>query len=273
MHAASLVIALMRYVTINHAQLRQKGKSTKWKILINTKLFQGDCLEIMPTLPTASVDMVLCDLPYGTTQNKWDSVISLDLLWKEWLRLNKGATVLTASQPFTSLVVTSNIDDFKYSWIWEKSAPTGHLNAKRMPMRIHEDILVFGNSIYNPQALVPYGKITKRGGNGTNFGRSGTQNFQEFTNYPRTIVKFAHDGKAIHPTQKPVALMEYLIKTYTNEGDTVLDNCMGSGTTGVACANLNRNFIGIEKDEKYFQIAKERIEKAEQVKLETEAGF
>jgi site-specific DNA-methyltransferase (adenine-specific) len=226
------------------------------------KLIFGDCLEKMKEIPSGSVDMVMCDLPYGTTQNKWDSVIPLEPLWKEYKRICKGAVVLTASQPFTSALVTSNLPDFKYAWVWEKSAATGHLNAKRMPMKLHEDILVFGEGLYNPQDLKPFNKTVRRGNNGTNFGVSGTENFQEWTNYPRSILRIPNDSKAVHPTQKPVALMEYLIRTYTNPGDTVLDNTMGSGTTGVACVNTGREFIGIERDPEYFAIAQKRIGKA-----------
>lgn len=223
----------------------------------------GDCLQMMEEIPDGSVDMVLCDLPYGTTQNKWDSVVPMRELWVQYKRLIKpsGAIVLTASQPFTSVLGASNVDWLKYAWVWEKSAATGHLNAKRMPMKNHEDVLVFSAGVhtYNPQGLVPFGKTVKRGNNGTNFGKSGTENFQEFTNYPRSIIKFPSDPNPVHPTQKPVALMEYFIRTYTNEGDTVLDNCMGSGTTGVACLNTKRKFIGIERDETYFKIAQDRI--------------
>lgn len=169
--------------------------------------------------------------------------------------------MLTAAQPFTSALVSSNIRDFRYEMVWEKSSVTGHLNAHRRPMRIHEDVLVFSNHAppYFPQDLQPYGKTTKRGNNGTNFNNSGTENYQKYTNYPRSIVRIANDSKPVHPTQKPVALMEYLIRTYTNEGETILDNCMGSGTTGVACMNTGRSFIGIERDGGYFKIAQERI--------------
>lgn len=228
------------------------------------QLMQGDCLELMKDIPDGSIDMILCDLPYGTTQNKWDSVIPFNDLWVEYRRVCNGMIVLTASQPFTSRVVMSAPDLFKYAWVWEKSAATGHLNAKRMPMKLHEDILVFccGNNVYNPQDLIPHNKITRRGSNGNNFGDSGKKNFQEWTNYPRSIIRFPHEAKPVHPTQKPVALMEYLIRTYTNEGGTVLDNCMGSGTTGVACINTNRKFIGMEKDETYFNIAQNRINEA-----------
>lgn len=225
----------------------------------------GDCLDRMREIESGSVDMVLCDLPYGTTQNKWDSVLPLDRLWSEYARVCRGAVVLTASQPFTSLVVISNLNEFKYSWVWEKGSATGHLNAKRMPMKLHEDVLVFCPVTYNPQGLQPFGKVTKRGNNGTNFGVSGTENYQEWTNYPRSILRFPADGKAFHPTQKPIALMEYLIRTYTNMGDTVLDNTMGSGTTGVAAVNTGRNFIGIERDTKYFAIAENRINNARMV--------
>lgn len=226
-------------------------------------LRQGDCLEILPTLDAGSVDMVLCDLPYGTTQNKWDSIIPLEQLWVEYWRVVKpnGAVVLTASQPFTSLLVASAMRRFKHAWVWEKGAATGHLNAKRMPMKLHEDVVVFafGAYTYNPQDLIPFGKTVRRGNNGTNFGDSGKENFQEFTNYPRSILRYPADSKTVHPTQKPVALMEYLIRTYTNEGETVLDNTMGSGTTGVAARNTGRNFIGIERDPDYFAIAERRI--------------
>lgn len=236
------------------------------RVLPRCSLIQGDCLSLLPKLPNASVDLVLADLPYGTTQNKWDSVIPLNRLWAEYLRVCKptAAIVLTASQPFTAALVMSRPDMFRYCWVWEKSAATGHLNAKRMPMKLHEDICVFhqGLAPYNPQDLVPFNKVTKRGGNGGNFGVSGTENFQEFTNYPRSILRFSGDSKPVHPTQKPVALMEYLIKTYSNEGDLVLDNTMGSGTTGVACVNMNRGFIGMEMDETYFTVAQSRIQEA-----------
>ena len=226
-------------------------------------LMQGDCLEAMKEIPDGSVDLVLTDPPYGTTACKWDSIIPLEPMWEQLKRVIKpnGAIVMTASQPFTSILGASNIKDLRYSWVWEKTAATGHLNAKRMPMKNAEDVLVFYSKqpTYNPQDLKPLNKIVRRGNNGDCYGKSGNKNFQEFTNYPRTIQKFSSEGKTVHPTQKPVALMEYLIKTYTNEGETVLDFAMGSGTTGVAAKNLNRSFIGIELDETYFNIAKERI--------------
>ena len=229
------------------------------------ELMKGDCLELMKQIPDGSVDMILCDLPYGTTQNKWDSVIPLDLLWHEYKRICKGVIVLTAAQPFSSALVLSNIDQFKYEWIWVKSKITGVLNAKKMPVRKHEQVLVFASkpTTYNAQGLIRKGTITKQGGNSDNYGeRSSADYVQEWTNWPRDVLEISSEGKTVHPTQKPVALMEYLIRTYTHEGMIVLDNCMGSGTVGVACANTGRNFIGIEMDEKYFEIAKNRVESA-----------
>lgn len=226
------------------------------------RLIRAECLAAMAALPDGSIDLVLCDLPYGTTQNKWDTVIPFDLLWAQYRRICKGPIVLTASQPFTSALVMSNPDWFRYAWVWEKSSATGHLNAKRMPMKLHEDILVFSREAapYFPQGLQPFNKVTRRGNNGTNFGASGTENFQEFTNYPRSIIRFANDTKPVHPTQKPVALMEYLVLTYTEAGGLVLDNCMGSGSTGVACLRAGRKFIGIEQDASYFDFALRRLQ-------------
>ncbi len=220
---------------------------------------RGDCFDWMRTLPDQSVDMVLCDLPYGTTQNKWDSVLPLDALWSEYWRVCRGAVVLTAAQPFTSVLVMSAVDRFKYDWVWRKSAATGHLNAKKQPMRQHESVLIFGNSNYRPQGLMNYGKITRRGGNGDNFGVSGTENMQQFTNYPRSVLDIASEGKTIHPTQKPVALFEYLIRTYTDAGMTVLDNTAGSGTTAIAAENAGRKWICIERDEVYYDKAIHRV--------------
>lgn len=229
--------------------------------MINLHL--GDCLEVMKQIPDKSVDAIICDLPYGTTSNKWDSIIPLDLLWNQYKRICKGAIVLTAQTPFDKVLGASNLKMLKYEWIWEKSKATGHLNAKKMPMKAHENVVVFYDDLptYNPQGLIKKEIPTIRKGrdNGTNYGLSNKDALQEYENYPKSILKIASEGKTNHPTQKPVALMEYFVKTYTNEGDTVLDNCMGSGTTGVACKNLNRNFIGIEQDANYFEIAKGRI--------------
>ena len=233
--------------------------------MVDIKFIHGDCLEEMPKLADKSIDMILCDLPYGTTACKWDTIIPFEPLWKQYKRLIKdnGAIVLTASQPFTSALVMSNPRWFKYCWVWNKVNATGHLQAHRMPMKQHEDVCVFfaGGSRYNPQGIRHFGLVTRRGSNGENFHPSGTENYQEYTNYPRSILQFGCDGGRVHPTQKPVALFEYLIRTYTNEGDTVLDNCAGSGTTGVAAFNTKRNAILIEKDEQYFNAAKERFDR------------
>ena len=238
------------------------------------QLFEGDCLEIMKQIPDTSVDMVLCDLPYGTTKNKWDSILPLDKLWEQYKRICTGAVVLTAAQPFTSTLIMSNIDQFKYAWVWNKvNRNSGFLNAKKQPLRSTEDIPVFYSqqSIYNPQMItgkVPY-KVKaglKFSSNYGNQDRSSVVSESDGTQYPRNLIHIPADERGtvgrVHPTQKPVALMEYRIRTYTNEGAVVLDNCMGSGTTGVACANTNRDFIGIEQDPKYFQIAKSRIYEA-----------
>ena len=230
------------------------------------ELWQGDCLEIMKDIPDASVDMILCDLPYGTTRNKWDTVIPLEPLWEQYERITKenGAIVLTAQTPFDKVLGVSNLKMLKYEWIWQKSKPTGHLNAKKMPMKEHENVLVFYKKLptYNPQGLVPLETpIQQTRANSDNYGNMNKRTIQLVTGYPTSVVAFPVESyKGQHPTQKPVALFEYLIKTYTNEGETVLDNCMGSGTTGVACKNLNRKFIGIELDEAYFNLAKDRID-------------
>lgn len=217
----------------------------------------------MRDLPAASVDLVLCDLPYGTTRNKWDCVLPLDLLWIEYRRVCRGAIVLTAQAPFDKVLGASNIGMLRYEWIWQKTKATGHLNSKVQPMKNHENVLVFYSEFptYNPQGLISKAvpTIRKGGDNGTNYGKSDKDALQEFENYPRSILPIASEGKTVHPTQKPVALMEYLIRTYTNPGDVVLDNCMSSGTTGVACANTGRRFIGMEMDAGYFEVARGRI--------------
>ena len=224
-------------------------------------LMHGDCLERMKEIPDGSVDMVLTDPPYGTTACKWDSVIPFEPMWEQLKRVTKknGAIVMTASQPFTSALVMSNVKMFKYCWVWEKSKPTGHLNAKKQPLRKTEDVLVFYSDqcLYKPQGLSETDKMVSRTNRG-NYGPCSKTTRQTKTGYPRNLLQFGStDG--FHPTQKPVALMEYMIRTYTNEGETVLDFTMGSGTTGVAAKNLNRSFIGIEMDETYFNIAKDRV--------------
>ena len=228
----------------------------------------GDCLEVMKDIPDKSIDMILCDLPYGTTACKWDTTIPFEPLWEQYKRVIKdnGAIVLTASQPFTSALVMSNIMMFKYCWVWDKKIPSGMSYARFQPMRQHEDILVFynGKITYNPQ-MTKRDKPIKSGG--TKRSKSAPiaykdPNFKRIYDYknPTTLIVFDKIRKgSLHPTQKPVALFEYLIKTYTNKGDLVLDNCIGSGTTGVAAKQLGRNYIGIEKDAEYAEIARNRI--------------
>lgn len=234
-------------------------------------LKQGDCLEIMKDIPDNYVDMILCDLPYGTTACKWDAVIPFEPLWEQYGRIAKpnAAIVLTASQPFTSALVMSKPKWFRYQWVWKKQKATGFLDVKKRPMKEHEDIVVFYSkqATYNPQMILgePYDKGYRR----TNADKSQAEVYGTFKGarivnesgerWPRTILEFKTEH-GLHPTQKPVALFDYLIRTYTNEGDIVLDNCMGSGTTGVACVRTNRRFLGIEKDPKYFEIATKRIE-------------
>ena len=238
------------------------------------KIGCGDCLQLMQDIPDGSVDMVLCDLPYGTTQNKWDAVIPFEPLWEQYNRVSKSnaAIVLTASQPFSSKLVMSQVGLYRHEWIFIKNRGSNFANTVREPMKEHEQILVFsrGKWVYNKQ-------MQQRTGGGANRAKyvvksnPGADNYREFDN-DRTLVlsemrvpsswqKFNVEV-GLHPTQKPVALMEYLIRTYTNEGDLVLDNCMGSGTTGVACINTGRSFIGFEKDADYFNIAHDRISAA-----------
>ena len=244
------------------------------------KLLQGDCLELMQDIPTGSVDMILCDLPYGTTKNKWDSIIDLDKLWKEYKRIIKdnGAIVLTSQGIFTARLILSQEDLFKYKIVWIKSKSTNFLNAKKQPLRKHEDVCVFYKKqpIYNPQMAEgeSYDKGIRKDQFTGSYGDFKPKHVKsDGMRYPNDVVFYDEEtyddciyiktaeseGKVYHPTQKPIALLEYLIKTYTNENDLVLDNCMGSGSTGVACRNTNRNFIGIELDKNYFEIAKRRI--------------
>jgi len=230
------------------------------------ELKKGDCLELMKDIEDKSIDMILCDLPYGTTQCKWDTIIPFDKLWEKYNRIIKdnGVIVLTAQTPFDKVLGCSNLKLLKYEWIWEKSQGTGHLNAKKMPLKNHENILIYYKNLptYNPQMSGEEIRKVKRSGN-----KSKTTNYGDFIEipesnykgrYPLTIQKFKKEN-GLHPTQKPVALFEYLIKTYTNECDLVLDNCAGSGTTGVACQNLNRNCILMEKEEEYCNIIEKRL--------------
>lgn len=242
------------------------------------KLMQGDCLERMVDIEDKSVNLILCDLPYGTSACKWDTVIPFNQLWEQYERIitDNGVIALFGSEPFSSLLRTSNLKLYKYDWKWEKPNGANFLNFKYQPNKVHEDILIFskaassystkGNMIYNPQMeegkpyTIKQGKL-REAGEASNFRSKIEQKttVNEGTRYPRSILKFALDKDKYHPTQKPVALLEYLIKTYTNPEDIVLDNTMGSGSTGVAAVNVGRSFIGIEKDDNYFRIAEERI--------------
>ena len=240
------------------------------------RIHLGDCLELMKEIPDKSINMILCDLPYGTTACKWDIIIPFDILWKEYKRIitTNAAVVLTASQPFTSILVMSNLEMFKHEWVWVKNTSSGMMLAGRAPMKRHESILVFGNKIiFNPQKVL--GSLTSQ--NHSKKGYKYTNNtsklynveggvpfvWSEYVN-PHSVLPCDsvgnRDKEKIHPTQKPVALFEYLIKTYTNEGALILDNCAGSGTTGIAARNLKRNFILIEKDEIYFKAATQRLD-------------
>ena len=236
---------------------------------LQSKLALGDCLEVMGEIEDGSVDMVLCDLPYGTTACKWDFVIDPVELWKHYYRVCKqnAAMVFTAAQPFTTTLASSNIKDFRYEWIWEKPQGTNPMNAKVMPLKSHENILVFYRKkpTYNPQMTqgTPYGGFssdTAKIGEVYGSAKSKHRANPEGTRYPKTVLKFAQERGGLHPTQKPVPLFEYLVRTYTNLGETVLDNCMGSGTTGVAAYNTGRNFVGIEQDPTYFETAQKRLE-------------
>lgn len=234
------------------------------------KIYLGDCIQIMKQIPSGSIDMILCDLPYGVTKIDWDVKIPFSDLWEQYNRIIKdnGAIVLTAIQPFTTDVINSNRAGFRYCWYWVKNNVTGFVNAKRQPMRCVEDVIVFYKKppTYNPQGLVPV-NLVKENSNRTNswIQTNGPTFVQEFTGYPRQILSFKRDKNIVHPTQKPVALFEYLIRTYTNEGETVLDNCIGSGTTAVAAIKAGRNFIGIEQDLKYYDIARDRIKDLQNV--------
>jgi site-specific DNA-methyltransferase (adenine-specific) len=239
------------------------------------KIIQGDCLEVMPNIPDKSIDMILCDLPYGTTACKWDTIIPFEPLWKQYKRIIKdnGAIVLTASQPFTSALVMSNIKMFKYCWEWDKVVGSNFVNTKIMPLKIYEDILVFYKKqpVYNPQMVLRNINNHRISGK-SKLKKNNINNIKQLENiksnkymYPTTKIEInrlnneLNSKHVLHPTQKPVALFEYLIKTYTNKGDLVLDNCAGSGTTGVACKNLGRKYILIEKEEKYIEIIQKRI--------------
>ena len=226
------------------------------------KIYNEDCIEGMKKIPDKSVDMILCDLPYGTTSCKWDTIIPFEPLWEQYERIIKdnGAIVLTASQPFTTKLIDSNIDLFRNCWVWNKKISGNPLLAKHQPLKVHEDICVFSKKRHNYYPQMRKGKMRKKGG-----GRSKLFDMEMSAKYsdeyyPISIIEFSNAKRGVHPTQKPVALFEYLIKTYTKEGETVLDNCMGSGTTAIAAINTGRNFIGFELDEDYHKASLDRIE-------------
>lgn len=237
------------------------------------KIYLGDCLDLMPQIQDQSIDMVLCDLPYGTTKNNWDSIIPFDKLWAQYERVIKpnGAIVLFSQQPFTSMLVMSNPKMFKYEWIWEKDFGTGFLNANHAPLKIHENILVFGKGAtsptkksvpmtYNPQKTKGKPYTAVQGYTGNNYSHTvGNVTVSDGMRYPADILRFQRDKDKYHSTQKPVDLCRNLIRTYTNENDVVLDNTMGSGSTIIAAIREKRQYIGIEKEEKYFDIANKRI--------------
>lgn len=234
------------------------------------QLYQGDCLELMSDIPDGSIDMILCDLPYGTTQNKWDNKLPFDALWAQYERIIKtnGAIVLFSQMPFAAELVSSNPKLFRYEWIWQKSQGTGFLNANRMPLKAHENLLVFYKRlpVYHPQKIPGRPYTRPPSANTSSYGKFlpvGTVN-EDGRRYPLDVIAFqtcnGSKDRPVHPTQKPVPLLEYMIRTYTDEGDTVLDNCMGVGSTGVACVNAARRFIGMELVEDYFQMARRRID-------------
>ena len=248
-------------------------------ILELNKIYHGDCLEVMKDIPDGSIDMILADLPYGTTACKWDSIIPFEPLWEQYERIIKDncAIVLTASQPFTSALISSNLKGYKYNWVWEKSKASNFVQVKNQPLKNFEDICVFTS---DGKKANYYPQMTEGEPYKPRAGKKKTEVYNEIPNhtfrngskglrYPKALQYFKtpeSEGKVSHPTQKPVALFEYLIKTYTNEGETVLDNCIGSGTTAVAAINTNRNFIGIEKEQDYYEIANERIKEAIELK-------
>lgn len=237
--------------------------------MLDSCVLHGDCLEVMKDLPDGSVDMILCDLPYGTTQCRWDVIIPFEPLWEQYSRVIKlnGAVVLTASQPFTSILVNSNPKQYRYNWVWEKSKATGYLNAKKMPMKAHEDVCVFYRKLptYNPQMWqsTPYYKGSAHRPTAV-YGKQVEVLVKNETGmrYPRTVQYFKtaeSEGKVYHPTQKPISLFEYLIRTYTHEEEVVLDSCAGAGTAALAAINSNRKYICIEKDKDYYNIILNRI--------------
>ena len=237
-------------------------ENNRVEIIGNQTLIHGDCLKVMDKLEDKSVDLILCDLPFGTTWEKWDTILDFEKLWKQYNRIIKPncAIVLFSSQPFTTKLINSNLKNYKYSWYWIKNIKGNYLNAKRQPLRQLEEINIFNKHLYIPQGTTTINKISKRGSSAkTTLCNYENEWFQEFTSYPSNILNYNLDSEKFHSTQKPVELLEYLIKTYTKEGAVVLDNCAGSFSTLVACQNTNRNGIGIELDEKYYNIGVERV--------------
>lgn len=226
------------------------------------KIYNQECLDGMKAIPDRSIDMILCDLPYGTTWAKWDSVIDFHELWKQYNRIIKpnSAIVLFSSQPFTTKLIESNSKNFKYTWYWIKNIKGNYLNAKRQPLRQVEEINVFNKHNYYPQGIVRVDKVGRSGsGAKTTMRNYANEWFQENTGYPSNVLYYDLDKEKLHPTQKPIALLEYLIKTYTNEGDLVLDNCIGSGSTAIAAIKTNRKYVGFELDDNYYKVAQDRI--------------
>lgn len=234
------------------------------------EIYLGDCLELMPKhVENKSIDMIFCDLPYGTTACKWDTIIPFDELWSEYERVIKdnGAIVLFGSEPFSSDLRMSNIKKYRYDWIWEKTKPIGFGNSNKMPLKSYETVSVFYKNLptYNPQGLIAIKEKTvtrKSNEQPSVYGKTGLVGSfkRKYTNYPRQILRFPNTNKNQHPTQKPIELIEYMIRTYTNEGDLILDNTCGSGTTGLGAKNLNRNYIMMEQDPKYYEIACKRVQ-------------
>jgi DNA modification methylase len=266
---------------------RIKHPYVKKEIIGNSTLYLGDCLEVMKIIPDKSIDMILCDLPYGTTACKWDTIIPFEPLWEKYKRIikDKGCIALFGSEPFSSYLRLSNIKWFKYDWIWEKERGIGFQIAKYRPMQKHEIISIYGKGKINYYPIMTIGKYKMSkcgiyksidGGKVSPLAYISKDYIGKYNNeyYPLSILQFKRD-KRLHPTQKPVLLLEYLIKTYTKEGETVLDNCMGSGSTKIACINTNRKFLGIEKDEKYFEIAVNRKpgDKKEPIKINKNIGL
>lgn len=266
---------LLKELVSNPDQLSISDKVKDfWNCGEDALALQGDCLELLPHIKSASVDMIFCDLPYGTTRNSWDSIIPLEKLWAQYERIIKdnGAIVLTAAAPFDKVLAVSNLKLFRYEWIWHKNKATGHLNAKKIPLKAHESVLVFYKKppIYNPQMThghKPMNKVnprrlsTEERSNIRNYGPADCVGNPggSTSRYPRSVLNIAvhnnDDAAKFHPTQKPIGLPEYMLKTYTQEGAVILDNCMGSGSTGVACLLNNRRFIGIEQQKEYYQRA------------------